>query len=389
MEPTKKKKIIIVLILILIVGIVIFMLTRKTTTTNTGTNGTKTGVDLGQLDPTKQGKNPDGTDIISGTLPGTGSTTNNDGTYTNYTGINTNGVGGTGQNTGGNNGTGGGIGGNGGGGNGGGGGLIDLSGGNGNGGGNGGGGGNATSDPCTKAPSDMTTAERDLCIGPAGGATQTEDNTLILTDAQRRQLDDLDRTFYRTAPALANPDILADYIDEVKGYDATHNKLKTNINQCLALIDDDPRDYDGFQFRASYLGIDGRTWYRANPKLGYTPGYSRVAGNIPVGKPVTWRPKDLSISADPIYQTGAYYYLKYYGETSYAFGVPSIDAFSRSGGALDANGKPFKTALEIKINAKDPNWFDRGTFLRTNTNVGNGKEDAENLRQFEELFEIY
>ncbi len=381
MEPTKKKKIIIVLILILIVGVIVFMLTRKTTTTNTGTNGTKTGVDLGQLDPTKQGKNPDGTDIISGTLPGTGSTTNNDGTYTNYTGINTNGAGGTGQNTGGNNGTGSGIGGNGGGGNGNGGGLIDLSGGNGSGGGTDS--GNTTSNPCTKAPNDMTTAERDLCIGPAGGATPTEDNTLILTDAQRRQLDDLDRTFYRTAPALANPDILADYIDEVKNYDDTHNKLKTNINQCLAIIDDASINPEGFQFKASYLGIDGRTWYRGNPKQGYTPGFNRVAGNIPIGNPVTWRPKDLSIitsPTDPTYPSGAYYYLKYYGETSFKNGIPFIDAFSRRGGAS------FTTALESKFGN---GWFDRGTFLRTNTNIGNGKEDAENLRQFEELFEIY
>ncbi len=384
MEPTKKKKIIIVLILILIVGVIVFMLTRKNTTTNTGTNGTKTGVDLGQLDPTKQGKNPDGTDIISGTLPGTGSTTNNDGTYTNYTGINTNGAGGTGQNTGGNNSAGGGIGGNGGSGGGNGGGLIDLSGGNGGSGG-GTGGGNTTSDPCTKAYNDMSSAERDLCIGPAGGATQTEDNALVLTDAQRIQLDDLDRTFYRTAPALANPDILADYIDEVKGYNDTHNKLKTNINQCLAIIDDSNYkglSEHGFQTEAARRGIDGRTWYRANPKLGYTPGFGRIAGNP------AWRPKDLSVitsPTDPTYASGAYYYLKYYKE--YTEGGPNgnIDAFSRSGGAI------FTTALESEFGNS---WFDRGTFLRTDLRINNNlaqkaDPDPENLRQFEELFEIY
>ena len=254
--------------------------------------------------------------------------------------------------------------------------MIDLSGGNGGSGG-GTGGGNTTSDPCTKAPNDMSNAERDLCIGAAGGGTPTEDNSLILTDTQRSDLDNLDRTFYRTAPALANPDILADYIDEVKSYDDTHNKLKTNINQCLAIIDDASVNPEGFQFKASYLGIDGRTWYRGNPKQGYTPGFGRIAGN-----PV-WRPKDLSIitsPTDPTYPVGAYYYLKYYGETSFKNGIPFIDAFSRRGGAS------FTTALESKFGN---GWFDRGTFLRTNTNIGNGKEDAENLRQFEELFEIY
>lgn len=379
MEPTKKKKIIIVLIILLIMGIIIaFMLAKKSNTnTSTDING-KTGVDLGQLDPNKKGTNPDGTPIVSGTLPGTGSTTNADGTYTvypdnnsNYTtiGSNTNGTNGTGA---GSNGTGNGTGQSGGGlgwnnasgGFGSNGTFVDLTG-NGSGGGIG-------NDPCSKAYNDMTSAERDLCIGAPNSGTPTEDNTLILTDAQRSQLDDLDRTFYRTAPALANPDILADYIDEVKSYTDTHNKLKTNINQCVALIDQPSKDQNSFQFQASYLGIDGRTWYRGNLKNGYTPGFSRVSGSQ-VGRPI-------DIGNDPTYPTGSYYYLKYYGETSYKSGVPFIDAFSRRGGAT------FTTNLENKLKG---GWFDRGTFLITNTNTGVGKDDPENLRQFEELFEIY
>ncbi|MGI9118097.1 MAG: hypothetical protein ACR2IQ_00935 [Minisyncoccia bacterium] len=378
MESSKKKKIIIALILIIIIIIIAFLSTKSPNNTPTNTTGDQSYLDLGQLDPSKQTKNPDGTPIITGTLPGIGSETdttgngvyNADGTYTVYTnnntgytniGTNTNnngaGSGTNNNNTGqtGSNGNGNSYNGSN---------LIDLTGTNTN--------GTQNTDPCAKAYNDMTQSERDLCIGAPNNANLVEDNNLVLTDSQRDRLNELDRTFYRTAPALANPDVLADYVDEVKGYNDTHNKLKNNINQCVALIDQGPNDKNSFQHQASYLGIDGRTWYRGNLKNGYTPGFSRVSGSQ-VGRTI-------DIGNDTSYPTDSYYYLKYYDETSYKSGSPFIDAFSRRGGAT------FTTYLESQLKG---NWFDRGTFLITNTDTGVGRSDPENLRQFEELFEIY
>lgn len=387
MEPTKKKKIIIALILIVIVLIVIlgiYFLTKPKSSTNSNTNNGF--VDLGSLDGGKNAENdgsqnPNGTEVIDNngnssskystigspwfTNNGT-SNTNTNGTLVDITG----GGGGSGWGGGGSGGSGTGGSGTGGG---------NGSGGNGGGtGGSGGGGGNT--DPCAKPYANMTTAERNLCNGTIGGGAGY-DSALYLTDAQQKRLDELDRIFYRNAPALANPDVLNDYADEAKSYADEHFKLKTSINQCIALIDN-----GDFQKAASTRAIDGRTWYRGNPKLGYTPGNIRITR--PGSKP--WRPKDLR--NDPTYPVGSYYYLKYYGEHTLGDGSKNIDAYARSG---EADG--FKTTyLEDKINSS--NWFDRGTFLRTslisenpmlNSATNDVKDDNIRLRQFEELFEIY
>lgn len=389
-QEKRKKKIIIALVILGIIAVILVvrLMTRPTSVTKDST-GTKTGVDLGQLDP-KNKTNPDGTPIVSGTNTNNtdgstgidangnrystiGNGTDINGTNSNGTGANTNGNG-TGNNTNNNwwnnngNNSGGGSGAD----------LVDITGGN-NGGQNGNGTGTDTNqqDPCTKAYADMTTSERNLCLGGPGSATEVEDNSLFLTDKQKQSLDDLDRAFYRTAPALANTDILADYKDEKQDYEDQHNSLTKLIVQCINIIDS-----KNFQEEAGVRAVDGRTWYRGNPKNGYTPGMARVSGEP------AYRPRSINIG---------YYYNRYYGEDptcktcGYSTNGGGTDAFARRG---DAGA--YDTYLENIIKKEDSSWFDRGTFLRTTlikVTPNNGRESTDPdkiyLRQFEELFEIY
>jgi len=406
MEPTKKKKIIIVIVILAIIGIIlgVWSLTKSRNEARNKTQDPNT-VDLGQLDPTKQGLNPDGTPIINtgtnggvdgGTNTGTGTGTdtkysniyNTPGnTGTNGSGYNNGGSGYNGGNGGGYNGGGGTDGGGGGGGgtdpdN-----LVDVTDRNNR--NTEPGGGTEQQDVCAKAYADMTTRERNLCLGGPGLATEIEDNNLVLTDEQRQRLDDLDRAFYRTAPALANPDILGDYIDEKQDYEEQHSALTKLIVQCINIINN-----DSFQTNAGIRAVDGRTWYRGNPKNGYTPGTARVSGTP------FYRPRILPVG---------YYYNRYYGEDPTCQTCGSINGYGRQGGTTfetylenifhgKNNDKKIKSGVDsANLPTMFYSWYDRGTFLRTTlqkpTPGGNSTDKADpdlvKLRQFEELFEIY
>lgn len=401
-QDKRKKRIIIALVILAIIAIVmgIWWITRSGSATKDSTK-TKTGVDLGQLDPNNR-LNPDGTPIGSGSYGNENGSNNSDGTDGKGNKYSTIGYGFNGTDTNGSgngNGTGGGTGGsdlNGGtdtsGGD-----LVDITGGGGNGNNTGGnqGGGNAGTDPCVKPYGDMSSIERAKCIGTAGAPELVEDNSLELTADQKLRLDELNRIFYRNAPLLASPDIVDEFKDQTKDYLETHRKISKLIWQCQTLIDD-----PDFQRVAGNYGILGRTFYRGNPKNGYTPGTNRTSGN-PVWRPVVLGQMPYGIAPntkDPItgnypYNPNPYYYLTYYKDNG--------DPFSHRGGAS------FTTWLEDKIHksagADDSTknnmikaWWDRGTFTSeryvtqdSNGTVSTGKADPIDWRQLEELFEIY